>query len=81
MRKVELLIPAGNLENLKIAIAYGADAVFLGGEAFSLRANAANFSMKELREGIEKFTSINFSTSSLLIILKCYFQQFCLQLL
>lgn len=53
MRKVELLIPAGNLENLKIAIAYGADAVYLGGEMFSLRAKATNFSMDELKEGIE----------------------------
>lgn len=53
MRKVELLIPAGNLENLKVAVAYGADAVYVGGEAFSLRAKAANFSMEELKEGIE----------------------------
>ena len=53
MRNVELLIPAGNLENLKIAVAYGADAVYVGGEAFSLRAKAANFSMEELKEGIE----------------------------
>ena len=40
MRKPELLIPAGDLETLKIAVAYGADAVYLGGEAFSLRAKA-----------------------------------------
>lgn len=53
MRKIELLIPAGNLENLKIAVAYGADAVYLGGEVFSLRAKAVNFSMDELKEGIE----------------------------
>ena len=53
MRKVELLIPAGNLENLKIAVAYGADAVYVGGEVFSLRAKATNFSMEELKEGIE----------------------------
>lgn len=53
MRNVELLIPAGNLENLKVAVAYGADAVYVGGEAFSLRAKAANFSMEELKEGIE----------------------------
>ena len=52
MRKPELLIPAGDLETLKIAVAYGADAVYLGGEAFSLRAKAKNFSMEELREGI-----------------------------
>lgn len=53
MRNIELLIPAGNLENLKIAVAYGADAVYVGGEVFSLRAKATNFSMEELKEGIE----------------------------
>ncbi|MBE6062630.1 MAG: U32 family peptidase [Clostridium butyricum] len=53
MRNVELLIPAGNLENLKIAVAYGADAVYVGGEVFSLRAKATNFSMEDLKEGIE----------------------------
>ena len=52
-RNIELLIPAGNLENLKVAVAYGADAVFVGGEVFSLRAKATNFSMEELKEGIE----------------------------
>ena len=40
MRNLELLIPAGNLENLKVAIDYGADAVYIGGEFFSLRAEA-----------------------------------------
>ena len=59
MRKVELLIPAGNLENLKVAVAYGADAVYVGGEAFSLRAKATNFSMEELKEGIEYAHSHN----------------------
>ena len=53
MKKVELLIPAGNFKNLKIAIAYGADAVYLGGEMFSLRAKAVNLSVDELKEGIE----------------------------
>ncbi len=53
MNKIELLAPAGNLEKLKIAVLYGADAVYLGGEAFSLREAADNFSMEELREGIK----------------------------
>ena len=51
--KVELLAPAGNLEKLKMAILYGADAVYLGGEEFGLRAGAGNFGPEELREGIE----------------------------
>ncbi len=50
--KVELLAPAGNLEKLKMAIMYGADAVYLGGEEFGLRASAGNFGMDELKEGI-----------------------------
>ena len=45
MRKPELLIPASSLEVLKIAVIYGADAVYIGGEVFSLRAKAKNFSM------------------------------------
>ncbi|QOV19825.1 U32 family peptidase [Blautia liquoris] len=52
MRKPELLVPASNLEVLKIAVIYGADAVYIGGEAFGLRANAKNFSMEDMREGI-----------------------------
>lgn len=52
MNKPELLIPAGSLENLKIAIAYGADAVYVGGEQFGLRAKAKNFSFEEMAEGI-----------------------------
>ena len=52
MRKPELLIPAGSLEVLKTAVYYGADAVYVGGEAFSLRAKAKNFSMEDLEEGI-----------------------------
>ena len=51
--RVELLAPAGNLEKLKMAIIYGADAVYLAGEEFGLRVNAGNFSPEELREGIE----------------------------
>ncbi len=52
MRRPELLIPAGSLEVLKIAVIFGADAVYIGGEAFGLRAKAKNFSMEEIREGI-----------------------------
>ena len=52
MRRPELLIPASSLEVLKIAVIYGADAVYIGGEAFGLRAKAKNFSMEEIREGI-----------------------------
>ena len=52
MRRPELLIPASSLEVLKIAVIYGADAVYIGGEAFGLRAKAKNFSMDEIREGI-----------------------------
>ena len=52
MRRPELLIPASSLEALKIAVIYGADAVYIGGEAFGLRAKAKNFSMEEIREGI-----------------------------
>ncbi len=51
-RKPELLLPAGSLEVLKIAVLYGADAVYIGGEAFSLRAKATNFTAEEMAEGI-----------------------------
>lgn len=51
-KKPELLIPAGSLEVLKIAVIYGADAVYVGGEVFSLRAKAKNFTMEDLSEGI-----------------------------
>ena len=52
-RKPELLIPASSLEVLKTAVVFGADAVYIGGEAFGLRAKAKNFSMEDMREGIE----------------------------
>ena len=52
MKKPELLAPAGDLEKLKIAVLYGADAVYFGGENFSLRAGAGNFSLEDLKEGI-----------------------------
>ena len=52
-RPIELLIPASSLEVLKTAVIFGADAVYIGGEAFGLRAKAKNFSMEEMKEGIE----------------------------
>ena len=53
MRKIELLVPASSLEVLKIAVIFGADAVYIGGEAFGLRAKAKNFSMEDMAEGIQ----------------------------
>ena len=53
MNKIELLAPAGNLERLKVALLYGADAVYAGGDAFSLRVRAKNFSYDDLARGIE----------------------------
>ena len=52
MKHPELLIPASSLEVLKTAVVFGAEAVYIGGEAFGLRAKAKNFSMEEIREGI-----------------------------
>ncbi len=52
MKKIELLLPANNLEVLKTAVRYGADAVYIGGEAFGLRAGAKNFTNDEIREGL-----------------------------
>lgn len=52
-KKPELLAPAGNLEKLKIAFQYGADAVYFGGKSFSLRAAAQNFSFDDMREGVK----------------------------
>ncbi|MCR5283428.1 MAG: U32 family peptidase [Lachnospiraceae bacterium] len=53
IRRPELLVPASSLEVLKTAVMFGADAVYIGGEAFSLRAKAKNFSPEEMKEGIE----------------------------
>ena len=53
MRKPELLIPAGSLEVLKTAVLYGADAVYIGGEMFGLRAKAKNFSKEDMKKGLE----------------------------
>ncbi|MBQ6539273.1 MAG: U32 family peptidase [Bacilli bacterium] len=52
-KRIELLSPAGDLERLKVTLLYGADAVYFGGEKYSLRANATNFSLDEIREGCE----------------------------
>ena len=52
MDRVELLAPAGDLEKLKTAIDYGADAVYLGGEAFGLRKASKNFSIEKIKEGV-----------------------------
>lgn len=53
VKKPELLAPAGNLEKLKIAVQYGADAVFIGGQEYGLRSNADNFSFEEMKDGVE----------------------------
>ena len=59
MNKPELLAPAGNLEKLKMALIYGADAVFMGGKAFGLRAFGGNFSDEELKEGVNFAHNMN----------------------
>lgn len=53
IKKPELLAPAGNLEKLKMSVLYGADAVYLGGKSFGLRAFGGNFSREDLREAME----------------------------
>ncbi len=53
MERIELLSPAGDLKRLKIALMYGADAVYIGGQEFSLRANATNFSIDAIREACD----------------------------
>ncbi|HEY9576096.1 MAG TPA: U32 family peptidase [Pseudobacillus sp.] len=53
VKKPELLAPAGTLEKLKIAIHYGADAVYIGGQEYGLRSNAGNFTLEEMKEGVE----------------------------
>lgn len=52
MRKLELLAPAGDIERLKVALLYGADAVYVGGTMFGLRANAINFTIEDLKEAL-----------------------------
>ena len=51
-KKPELLIPASSLEVLKVAVLYGADAVYIGGEMYGLRAKAKNFSREDMANGI-----------------------------
>lgn len=53
LKRPELLAPAGNLEKLKFAVHYGADAVYIGGQKYGLRSNADNFTQEEMREGVE----------------------------
>lgn len=53
IKKPELLAPAGSLEKLKVAIIYGADAVFIGGKEFSLRSSASNFSLEDIEEAVK----------------------------
>lgn len=53
MKKPELLAPAGNLKKLEIAAMYGADAIYIGGKQFSLRSNASNFSLEDIKHGVE----------------------------
>ena len=57
--RVELLMPAGNLEKLKFALLYGADAVYIGGKVLSLRAQASNFTLDDIKEGVEFAHSLN----------------------
>ena len=59
MKKPELLAPAGDIERLKVAFAYGADSVYLGGENFGMRAKADNFTLDEIEEGIKHAHSLN----------------------
>lgn len=59
MKNFELLAPAGDLEKLKYALVYGADAVYFGGEGFSLRAGAGNFTIEEMVEGIQFAHDLN----------------------
>lgn len=59
IKKPELLAPAGDLERLKFALLYGADAVYVGGDLFSLRANAINFTIEQLKEAVEFTHNLN----------------------
>ena len=52
-RYIELLAPAGDLEKLKVALLYGADACFIGGKKFSLRSRASNCTLEDIKEGCE----------------------------
>ena len=70
VKKPELLAPAGSLEKLKIAVHYGADAVFIGGQEFGLRSNADNFTIEEMREGVEfakKYGAVVYVTTNIFV--------------
>lgn len=84
MKKLELLAPAGTMEKLKIAIRYGADAVYLGGEQFGLRAMAGNFAVDEMRTalslchdaGVRAYLTVNsYPSDNQLADLECYLNQ------
>ena len=59
MKRIELLAPAGNLERLKVALAYGADAVYIGGQKYSLRARASNFTISDIKEAVKHAKKYN----------------------
>ena len=59
MEKIELLSPAGDLERLKVTLLYGADAVYIGGREYGLRANATNFSIEEIKEACDFAHALN----------------------
>ncbi|MCM1157077.1 MAG: U32 family peptidase [Clostridium sp.] len=84
MRKIELLIPAGSPEVLKVAVNYGADAVYIGGEAFGLRAKAHNFTVEEIADaavychenGVKLYVTANiFAHNDDLEGIRAYFEQ------
>ena len=58
-KKIELLAPAGDMERLKMAVAYGADAVYLAGTTFGMRSFAGNFTPEQLKEAVELCKSHN----------------------
>ncbi|MCH5172259.1 MAG: U32 family peptidase [Erysipelotrichales bacterium] len=59
MKKIELLAPAGDLDRLKLALLYGADAVYIGGKEMSLRSHASNFTIEDIKEGVEFAHNLN----------------------
>lgn len=68
VKKPELLAPRGSLEKLKVAVHYGADAVFIGGQEFGLRSNAGNFTIEEMHEGVEfakKYGAVVYVTTNI----------------
>lgn len=84
MRQVELLIPAGSMEVLKVAVNYGADAVYIGGQQFGLRAKAHNFTISEIGEaaafchdsGVKLYVTANiFAHNADLLGIRTYFEQ------